>query len=65
MSAPQTRTLIGYLGKDRETPPPMKDTKEIDRLIGEKGKTPYMEEVEDFPDHEDECSGPGIEDGCF
>lgn len=37
-------------GKDRDTPPPMKDTREIDRLIGEKGKTPYMEGVEDFPD---------------
>jgi len=52
--------LIGIVGalffrrepetKDRDTPPPMKDTKEIDRLIGEKGKTPYMEGVEDFPD---------------
>jgi hypothetical protein len=37
-------------GRDRDTPPPMKDTKEIDRLIGEKGKTPYMEGIEDFPD---------------
>ena len=52
--------LIGIVGalffrrepekRDGETPPPMRDTKEIDRLIGEKGKTPYMEGVEDFPD---------------
>jgi LysM repeat protein len=52
--------LIGVVGalffrrepvnRDRDTPPPMKDTREIDRLIGEKGKTPYMEGIEDSPD---------------
>jgi LysM repeat protein len=37
-------------GRDRDAPPPMKDTKEIDRLIGEKGKTPYMDGIEEYPD---------------
>jgi len=53
--------LIGIVGalffrrepetKDRDTPPPLQDTEEIDRRIGEKGKVPYMDRVEEFPDH--------------
>jgi hypothetical protein len=53
--------LIGIVGalffrrepetKDRDTPPPLQDAEELDRRIGEKGKGPYMDGVEEFPDH--------------
>jgi hypothetical protein len=52
--------LIGIVGalffrrendsRHAEAPPPMKDTREIDRLIGEKGKAPYMDGIEDASD---------------
>jgi hypothetical protein len=52
--------LIGIVGalffrrepetKDKDTPPPLQNTEEIDRRIGEKGKGPYMDGVEEFPD---------------
>lgn len=52
--------LIGIVGalffrrepetKDKAAPPPLKDTTEIDRQIAEKGKGPYMNGVEEFPD---------------
>src|SRR5262245_55177240 len=52
--------LIGIVGalffrrepetKDRDAPPPLQDTEDLDRRIGEKGKGPYMDGVEEFPD---------------
>jgi hypothetical protein len=52
--------LIGIVGalffrrepetKDRDAPPPLQDTEDLDRRIGEKGKVPYMDAVEEFPD---------------
>jgi hypothetical protein len=53
--------LIGIVGalffrrepeqKEKETPPPLQNTEDLDRRIGEKGKTPYIDGVEEFPDH--------------
>jgi LysM repeat protein len=52
--------LIGIVGalffrrepgpKDKESPPPLQNTEELDRRIGEKGKVPYLDGVEEFPD---------------
>jgi hypothetical protein len=52
--------LIGIVGalffrrepesKDREAPPPLQDTEDLDQRIGEKEKGPYMDGVEEFPD---------------
>jgi LysM repeat protein len=52
--------LIGIVGalffrrepetKDRDAPPPLQDTEDLDRRIGEKGKVPYMDRIEEFPD---------------
>jgi hypothetical protein len=54
--------LVGIVGalffrrepeaKDRDVPPPrLEDVEEIDRRIVEKPRGPYMNGVEDFPDH--------------
>ncbi len=53
--------LIGIVGalffrrepetRQADNPPPLKNTEEIDRRIGEKGKMPYMSGVEDSPEH--------------
>jgi hypothetical protein len=52
--------LIGIVGalffrrepetKDRDAPPPLQDTEDLDRRIGEKGKVPYLKNVEELPD---------------
>ncbi len=52
--------LIGIVGalffrrepapKDKESPPPLQDTEDLDRRIGDKGKRPYLDGVEEFPD---------------
>jgi len=53
--------LIGIVGalffrrepenKGQETPPPLQNTEDLDRRIGEKGKAPYIDGVEESPDH--------------
>lgn len=53
--------LIGIVGAlffrrepespDKDTPPPLQNAEELDRRIGEKARGPYMNGVEDFPDH--------------
>ncbi len=53
--------LIGIVGalffrrepenRDKETPPALQNTEDLDRRIGEKGKAPYIDGVEEFPDH--------------
>jgi hypothetical protein len=60
--------LIGIVGalffrrepesKDKETPPPLQNTEGLDRRIGEKGKAPYIDGVEEFPDRAAPVSAP-------
>ncbi len=60
--------LIGIVGalffrrepenKDREVPPPLQNTEDLDRRIGEKGKAPYIDGVEEFPDHAAPVAAP-------
>ena len=53
--------LIGIVGalffrrepetKDKEAPPPLQNTADLDRRIAEKGKAPYIDGVEELSDH--------------
>src|SRR6516162_403782 len=53
--------LIGIVGalffrrepetKDKEAPPPLQNTADLDRRIAEKGKAPYIDGVEELSEH--------------